>query len=282
MSRSLLRRIAGGAPAVLLAAAATLYVLPLAWMVLTSFKGPEEIFGWTASPWPAQWRWANYAEVWHRSRLFPMMVNSVAVAGAVVAGQVVTSAIAGYSLARLPGRSGRILMAVFVASLLVPDQLTWIPSFWLLEKAGLIDTRGALIVPFLAGAMAVLIMRQQFLSVPRELEEAAMLDGCGPWALLRHVLLPAVTPGLRAVAVITFLFSWGDLLWPLLMTHRAEVRTLPVGLAFLQDELSGQWHLLLAGSVIAAVPALWAVGALTARFAHVDENTSTQGQEATS
>ncbi len=241
-----------------------LFVLPLIWMVLTSLKTPGDIFRLPVSILPADgWRWANYREVWHRLAIGRMLGNSLLVTGLVVVGQLATGAVSGYVFARVRSCGGRALFGLYLLSLVVPGQLTLIPSFALLSRMSLIDTRAALVLPFIAGAQGAFIMRGQFRTISRELEEAAWLDGCTSWSLARYVLLPAVSPGLRAVAALTFLFSWNDLLWPLLMTHRAEIRTLPVGLAFLHDEISAEWHLLMAGSVIAAVPALIIIGLLT-------------------
>src|SRR5690606_30173716 len=132
--------------------------------------------------------------------------------------QVVTSTITGFTLARLSFRGRSLIVWGYMVSMLVPAHLTLVPSFRILTSLGLIDTLGALIVPFLAGALGTLVMQRQFANLPREMEEAAWLDGCSTWDLIRFVLLPAVAPGLRAVATLMVLFSWNNLFWPLVMT----------------------------------------------------------------
>jgi multiple sugar transport system permease protein len=241
-----------------------LSVLPLVWMILSSFKAPEEMFQLPPTFLPqGGWQWNNYREVWERLEVARMVGNSLFVAGIVVTGQLFTSTVAGYVFARVQFFGHRLLFWLYILSMLVPYQLTLIPSFKLLTHLGLIDTYGALTVPFLSGALGTLIMRQQFLALPREIEEAGRLDGCTTWPLFRYILLPMVTPALKAVAAIMFLFSWNNLIWPLVMTHRAEIRTLPVGMALLKDDISSQWHLLMAGSVYATLPALIIIWLLT-------------------
>lgn len=256
--------------ACLVAGACLAFALPFFWMILTSFKSSWEIFSLPPSAWPQEWRWDNYVHVWRRAGLRSLFVNSVLVTGSVILSQLITSTVAGYAFARLRFRGSELLFWLYLASMFVPDHLTLIPSFRLLNFFGLVDTRTALVLPFAAGAVGTLIMRRQFLAVPPELEEAARLDGCSTWALFRHVLLPSVAPGLRAVATFMFLFSWSNLLWPLVMTHRAEVRTLPVGLAFLHDEMGGYWHLLMAGSVLAAAPAIVILWVLSDGLRHLE------------
>lgn len=238
-----------------------LFVFPLVWLVVISFQD-RVVYGGTLMP-SGGISLVHYKRLWHETALPAMAWNSILVTTTVVVCQVITSVSAGYVFARVAFRGRELLFWLFLLGMAVPDQLTLIPSFYVLQKIGLIDTYGALTLPFAAGGLGVLIMRHQFLSLPPELEEAGLLDGCTSTQVLLYVLVPSVTAGIRTIATLMFLFSWSNLLWPLVMTHSPGVRTLAVGVALLHSEWQTEWNLLAAGAVISALPVLIVVGLLS-------------------
>jgi len=240
----------------LLLMASLLAVLPFAWMVLASFKTSAELFRSPSAWLLSGWRLDNYLEAVRELPLARLYCNSLIVALVVTAGQVFTSALAGYAFARLrfPGR--RLLFYIYLGSLMVPHQVTLVPSFLLLRWLGIIDTYYALTLPFLAGAFGAFLMRQAFLGIPQSLEDAARIDGCGRFRILFQVMLPLVRPSLMTLAIFVFLWQWNSLLWPLIVTQSPAMRTLPVGLAALKTELGTDWPLLMAANTLAALPVL--------------------------
>jgi len=223
-------------------------------------------------------RWRNYLDAWRaievdirvlglriRSGFALFYLNSILVAVAVTLGQVATSALSGYAFARLrfPLRDG--LFLAYLGTMMVPFAVTMIPVFCLLKALGMINTYWALILPQLTTAYGTFLMRQYFLSLPKELEEAAMLDGCGRLRTFLHVALPLSKPGLAALGTIAFLSNWNAFMWPLIVIHDKEKMTLPVGLATLQGLHSTEWTLLMAASTMAVLP-LVVVYAANQRF----------------
>ncbi len=200
---------------------------------------------------------AHYAEVWQSGRFGRYLWNSVLVAAVVVAGNLVFAAMAGHALARgrFPGRG--LVFGAVLATLMIPRQISMIPLYLLVARLGWIDTYAALIVPFLVDAFNVFLLRQAFLGVPVELEDAARVDGASDLRIFASISLPLVKPALAVMAINTFLSSWNSFLYPLVLTNSDEMRTLPVGLALIsQGEHSVDWGHLMAGSSIAALPVI--------------------------
>ncbi|MGQ9734192.1 MAG: carbohydrate ABC transporter permease [Candidatus Bipolaricaulia bacterium] len=240
----------------LLTGIVALVSLPFLWMVLASLKDGAEIFREPERWLSSGWKLSNYHRVWQDLPLARLYLNSLIVAVTVTLGQLLSGSLAGYAFARLhfPGRD--MIFYIYLGSLMVPHQVTLIPSFLILRWLGLLNTYGALICPFLAGPFAAFVMRQAFLEVPQILEEAARIDGCSRFQALWKVLLPVVRPSLVALGILIFLWQWNSLLWPLVVTQSPGMRTLPVGLASLKSELGTDWPLLLAANTLAALPAL--------------------------
>jgi multiple sugar transport system permease protein len=200
---------------------------------------------------------ANYREVWESGRFGRYLWNSAVVAAAVVAGNLIFAAMAGHALARGRFRGRNLVFAAALATLMVPRQISMIPLYLLVARLGWIDTYAALIVPFLVDAFNVFLLRQAFLAVPAELEDAARVDGASDLRIFATISLPLVKPALAVLAINTFLASWNSFLYPLVLTNSDEMRTLPVGLALIsQGEHSVDWGHLMAGSSIAALPVI--------------------------
>lgn len=238
----------------ILTAGAFLMVLPFWWMLVTSFKLPEEVFTFPPQFWPSAWHWENYAEVLKAAPFLRFFLNTLIVATVVTLGNLVFSAMAGYAFARLafPGRD--LIFWLFLASMMIPGQVTMIPVFVLMAKLGWIDTYLGLTVPGLVGAYGVFLLRQYFLNLPNDLENAARIEGASEWQIFWHIGLPLATPALTVLGVFTFMGAWTDFLWPLLMTNSMSMRTLEVGLSVFKTQYTVNWPLQMAGSMIIQLP----------------------------
>lgn len=200
------------------------------------------------------WTWTNYREAWNRGNFLLAFANSTIVALAVTALQIVTSALAGYALARFKfwGRQGILL--IVLATLVIPFQLLVIPIFLVLKWGHLINTFGALILPTAANGFGIFLMRQYFQTIPVELEEAAAIDGANRLQILWQVMLPLARPALVTLFLFTFIAEWNDLFKPLVFTTRPELRTVQLALAEFQEQFTNNWSLMMAAVVIATVP----------------------------
>ncbi len=234
-------------------------IFPLIWMVLTSFQPPEADVSDLSSLFCFIFDFSNYQEVFGASRLFRNLANSFFVTVSVTVGQVFTSSLAAYAFARMNfcGRD-RIFLG-YLATLMIPGTVTMIPSFLLLRSFGWVDSYAALILPGLFSAYGTFLLRQFFLSLPRDLEEAAMIDGCGHWGIYWNVILPLARNALLTLAILTYMGNWKSLMWPLIVTHSPHLFTMPVALSRFNEMSSGgyvAWGLLMAGSVIMILPML--------------------------
>ncbi len=198
----------------------------------------------------------SYVDIWSRVPFARMFVNSTAVALAVTALQLVTSSLAGFAFSRLnfPGRD-RLFWA-YAALMLIPQQATLIPAFMLINRLGLVDTYAALVLPFAAAPFGAFMMRQFFMALPKELEEAAVLDGCTRFDVLVRIFVPLAKPGLATLALFSFMTSWNEFLWPLMVTTRREMFTLQVGLDMLKWEAGTDWPVIMAASVLVTLPVI--------------------------
>lgn len=237
----------------LLALGGVTVVVPFLWMFLTSVKKRSEVF---TTLWPTEWHWENYVHAWQAAPFGRYYLNSVVMTVGIVAGHLVLDAMAAYAFARLrfPGKNAIFL--VLLATMMVPQFVTIIPAFSLVVSFGWLDTYWALIVPRLADVFGIVLLRQYFATIPREIEEAARLDGCGRVRTFTRVLLPLSTASLATLAIFAMLFAWNDFLWPLLVTNSDEMRTVQIGLAAFQGRYGTSWHYLMAGTLTAAVPTI--------------------------
>jgi multiple sugar transport system permease protein len=239
-----------------LTAIATCALFPILWAVSGSLKRAGEVT--TPTLFPAQPQWSNYREVFAVMPFWRMFVNSVLYAGCVSAGQVFFCSLAGYAFARLRFRGRDTLFVLYLGTLMVPLTVTVIPQFILMRIAGLTDTPWAMIVPGLFGsAFGTYLMRQFFRTLPDELEEAAILDGCTPWQIYWRILLPHAKPAVMVLAVLTWVNVWNDFLWPLLMIQRNSISTLTLGLVRMQGEYVSRWPVLMAASILILLPLLF-------------------------
>jgi multiple sugar transport system permease protein len=238
-----------------LTAIATCALFPILWAISGSLKTAGEVTMPTL--FPAHPQWSNYRDVFTVMPFWRMFFNSVLYAACVSVGQVFFCSLAGYAFARLRFRGRDTLFVLYLGTLMVPLTVTVIPQFILMRVAGLTDTPWAMIVPGLFGsAFGTYLMRQFFRTMPDELEEAAILDGCSPWQIYWRILLPHAKPAMMVLAVLTWVNVWNDFLWPLLMIQRSSIATLTLGLVRMQGEYTARWPVLMAASILILLPLL--------------------------
>lgn len=235
---------------------AGLILLPLLVVVITSFTpsvvNSDAASGLGSSSWTA----INYRNAWDRGKFLLAFANSTLVAIAVTAFQIITSALAGYALARLKFRGRQALLLIVLATLVIPFQLLVIPIFLVLRWGHLINTYGALILPTAVNGFGIFLLRQFFQTIPVELEEAAAIDGANRWQILWQVMLPLARPALVTLFLFTFIGEWNDVFKPLVFTTRPELRTVQLALAEFQEQFTNDWSLMMAAVTIATIPVL--------------------------
>jgi putative chitobiose transport system permease protein len=236
---------------------ALVMVFPMLWLVSTSFKGPTENL--LASPpqlLPQSPTLANYWKVWQDNPFLQYFLNSTVVAFLTVATNLLLCSLAAYPLARLSFKGRETILALIIATIMIPFQVVMIPLYILAINLGLRNTYMGLILPYLASAFGIFLMRQAFQSVPKELEEAARMDGCSDLGIWWNVMIPATRPALVTLGIFVFIGTWGEFLWPLILLDRPERYTLPLGVAKLAGSFSLDWRLIAAGSVLSVLPAI--------------------------
>ena len=233
-------------------------VFPFAWILLTSLKGPNDlIFSVPPQFLPNDPTLNNYAKVWDALPVPHFFLNSIVVSILVVVLNVLVASLAAYPLAKMRFRGREVIFYLLLATLIVPVQLTYIPSFVLAVNVfHYYDALPALVFPNLASAFNIFLLRQAFRGVPNDLLDAARIDGANEARIWWNVMLPIVRPSLAAVAIFTFVVSWNDFLWPSLMLHTRENMTLPVGLAALQGFFASDFRSIAAGVTMTVLPIL--------------------------
>lgn len=249
----------------LLLAGAFVSAMPFLWMVTTSLKPAGALYDPPLLV-PTHFEVSNYLTAWQAAPFPRFFLNSAVMTVGIVALQTLLSAMAGYAFARLrfPGRN--ILFFLVLGTMMIPFPVTLIPNFLTVAQLGWLDSYQALIVPRAVSAFAIFLFRQFFLSIPRELEEAAHLDGANRIMIFWRIVLPLSTPVIAASAIFSFLFAWNDFLWPLIVTNSTEMRPIQLGLATFQGQYGTFWTLLMAATVLATIPAIGAFLAAQSRF----------------
>jgi multiple sugar transport system permease protein len=237
----------------LLLMGAGLMLLPLVVVFLTSLTPAGANPGVNLGS-EGDWTWENYPKAWAQGQFLLAFANSTLVALAVTALQIITSALAGYALARLRFRGRQTVLLIILATLVIPFQLLVIPIFLILKWGHLINTYGALVLPTAVSGFGIFLMRQYFQTIPVELEEAATLDGADRLQILWQIMLPLARPALVTLFLFAFIGEWNDLFKPLVFTTRPELRTVQLALASFQEQFTNSWALLMAAVIIATVP----------------------------
>lgn len=229
-------------------------LLPLFWALKSSFTPTGEVLSTPIFSAPSQWTMANYSEGWHSAPFTRYFFNSLLIAVVVTSTTVVTATLAGYGFAKFRFRGQNILFSLVIAALMMPFQAIMIPLFVEVRTFGWLDSYAGLIVPGAVSAFSVFMMRQFMRSVPDELAEAARLDGCSEWGTFIRVVIPLARGPMIALAALTFLASWNNFLWPLIVIQSQNMTTVPLGLAQFRGSNSTDYGQVMAVAMLAAVP----------------------------
>jgi multiple sugar transport system permease protein len=235
---------------------AAVMLLPLAWMLVTSIETLAESRHFPPTIVPSGIHWENYPNALDSAPFGRFFANSLVVTLASVAGNLVFCSLAGYAFARLRFFGRDVIFIVLLATLMVPFQVTMIPTFLIVQHLGLVNSLGALIAPNLVTPFGIFLLRQFFRTLPIDLEEAARIDGCSRLGVLFRVVLPLSMPALATLGIVTFLWTWNDFLWPLIAISSTDQSTVQLGLASFQGAHQTRWTLLMAGNVVALAPML--------------------------
>jgi len=252
----LLRTLSGFAASGALVLLAATMLAPFLWMVSTSLMGEFEVFQFPPRFIPATLRWSNYPEAMGMQPFGRFFLNTAIVAGTSVAGQLLFCSMAAYAFARLrfPGRDR--LFGAYLATMMIPAIVTVIPAFLLVSRLGLINTYPALFLPTISSVWGIFLLRQFFLTIPRDLEDAARVDGASELTIFWRIILPLSKPALATLAIFTFMASWKDFLWPLIVTNRTDMRTVEVGIAGFNSLYSTDWPHQMAAAVLVLLPVI--------------------------
>ncbi|PWK05993.1 carbohydrate ABC transporter permease [Tumebacillus permanentifrigoris] len=238
----------------LLTVVSLIIAFPLLFAISTSFMTPSESLSSPPNLFPSHFNLNSYHDALAVAPLGKFLLNSLIVSLAIVAGQLFTSALSAYAFAflRFPGRN--LLFYLFLTTMMIPWEVTLIPNYFTIKELGWLSTYQGLAAPFLATAFGTFLLRQFYMQIPRDLYEAAMLDGCGHWRFFLTVVVPLSRPALGTLSVYAFIQAWNMYLWPLLITNKTSMRTVQVGISMLQNEEQLAWNLVMAGVVLVLLP----------------------------
>jgi multiple sugar transport system permease protein len=238
----------------LLAPVALLFLLPFLQMFLASVSPAAELLKFPPPIIPSRIDFSGFVTLFTDSDALLWLGNTVLVATSAIVSHLVLCSLAGYGFARLAFRGRTVGIFMILATIMIPTQLLMIPTYLLFSRLRLIDSLGAAIVPWLSSAFGIFLMRQFFLSLPKELEESGLIDGANRWQVFSRIVLPLAKPALATLAIFTLLGSWNDLVWPLIAIDNDHAFTLQLGLANFQGTRRTEWSLLMAGNVVATLP----------------------------
>ena len=241
---------------VLLIIIGIIMVVPFLWMISTSLKEQYDTVKippvWIPNP-P---RWQNYVDLFTQQPMLQFMLNTIKIVFFVVLGQLFFSSLAAYSFARIKFKGRTVMFFFYIATLMVPGQVTMIPTYLMFAKVGLVDNHIVLILPAFFSAFGVFLLRQFFMSLPKELEEAAEIDGCNPFTTYYRIMLPLIVPAMLTLGVFTLINTWNDYMGPLIYLTTPEKYTMTLGIAYFKGVYTTQWNLVMAGSVLSVIPIL--------------------------
>ena len=236
------------------------FIFPFWWMITSSFKSATEIFTFPPTLLPTTWRWQNFVDVFAYQPFARHYFNSLYIAVIVTAGTIFVSSLAGYAFARIRFRGKTFIFLALLSALMMPTEVTIIPNFFLMSSLGLVDTHVPLILLPVFGANGVVgtfLMRQFFLSLPQEIEDAAMIDGLNRFGTFWRIALPIARPAIGALAILSFLYSWNLFLEPLVFVNDLKLFTLPLSLNNYNDTYGLPiWNLQLAATTLSVIPVL--------------------------
>jgi multiple sugar transport system permease protein len=236
---------------------ALIMVVPFIWMLSTSFKAPGRTFVYPPEWIPRPFVWQNYVEMWKALPFSQFFLNSIKIASLSTIGQLLTCSMGAFAFSILKFKGRDFLFLVLIATLMIPYQVTLIPAFILFSKLGWVGTHLPLWVPaFWGGAFGTFLLRQFYLTIPIDLAESARIDGANIFQIFIHIYLPLSKPAMATLGIFTFMWSWNDLLNPLIYVSELKQLTLTVGLSFFQNQYGGKWTLMMAGAVVSILPIL--------------------------
>jgi multiple sugar transport system permease protein len=237
-------------------AIAAVMLFPLVWMVATSVKPEAEIVTFPPQLFPRSFTLENYTGIWDRLPFTRLYLNTIVFAGTVTVVSLLLDSMTAYALARLRFRGSGLVFGLILVLLMVPFQITLIPLYDLLANLGWVNTFQGLIVPRATNAFGIFFLRQFLLSLPRDLEDAARVDGASEFRIYRQIIMPLATPALLTLGLFHFMFNWNDLLWPLIITQDSSRQTLPAGLALFMGQHVVEYGPLMAASVLTLAPVI--------------------------
>lgn len=254
MPSALARRLGAVSRYALIVLAAGTMVIPFLWMLSTSLKAPGSVLTVPPEIIPRAPTLESYRRVAETIPILRMLGNSLFVTVATVALQLTTCAFSAYAFSRMRWKGRDALFIIYLATLMIPGQVTITPLFILIKELGWNNSYQALILPAATSAFGTFLLRQSMVSIPREYEEAAFIDGATHWTVFRTIIVPMSRPALATLAVFAAMGAWNDFLWPLVVLKDPDKMTLPVGLALLQGRYTNDWNMIMAGAVISVVP----------------------------
>lgn len=252
-----LTRIVGYGVLILVAG---MMIVPFMWMVSTSLKAPGTEFSYPPEILPTQLNLTNYQTLFTNLPFGRYFINTLVITLATVAGQLLICSLAAYGFARLNFMGRDTIFVLYLTTMMIPFQITLIPLYLIITQLGWVNTYQGLIVPGISSAFGIFLLRQSFLNIPRDYQDAARIDGASEWAIFSRIFLPLNGPTLATLGVFAFMGTWTDLIWPLLIARNEQMRTLELGLAYFNARpnafLQPNWPLLMAGSVVVMLPVL--------------------------
>jgi len=233
-----------------------IYMGPFLFSLSISFNAEQDVFSWPIKLLPAKWTLGNYAQVWQDLPFGRWLQNTLVVTVVQTLSNVFFASLAGFAFARLrfPGRN--LIFAIFMGSLMIPGIILLVPKFIVINELSLINTYGGIMLPGLVTVVNIFLMKQFFETIPKDLEEAALIDGCSYFRIFWQIFLPISKPALAAVAIYTFQGAWNEFMWTVIVTTTSDMFTLPVGMNFLKNEFTVNWPLLMAGTILISLPTL--------------------------
>lgn len=231
-------------------------ILPFVYMVSSSLESEIQIGSLTPQFWPNPFEWSNYQQVWQQLPIVRYFLNSLIVAAVITAGQVLTSSMAAYAFARLRFRGRSTLFALYLATLIIPSQVTLIPNYVLIRLLHWHNTYIGLIIPFVVSVFSTFLLRQFFMTIPTDLEDAARIDGATHFQIYSRIILPLAKPALATVVIFTFLASWNNFLWPLVVIDSPDLTTVPLSITAFQGQFATAWGPLMAAATLSLAPVL--------------------------
>jgi len=228
--------------------------LPFIWMVITSFKTEDQVFSWPPTFYPTVFSFENYEGAFGLIPMGRLMLNTVFVAGAVTFFQLILNSLAAYGLSRFKFKGRDTIFIILVGTLMIPGEVIIIPLYIIINRMGLLNSYASLIVPFISSAFGIFLLRQFFMGIPKELEDAAYIDGAGRMKIFLKIILPLSKPALWTTAIFSFLGRWNSYLWPLVAINDSEKQVVQVGLSQFSGDWMTQWTWKMAASTTAVIP----------------------------